>query len=386
MSELAKYIGNETEFPVLRNWDFYNHAGASPLPRVVADVMRKYVDDTESSAYLIGHRYADLDLIRAAAAKFINADASEIALLKNTAEGISIVARAINFRPGNRIVTATGEYPANVYPWMDAAERHELQLVMVPQSIGANGERFVPLERILDEASKPNTRIVTLSHVEFGTGQRHDLATIGKFCRERNIIFCVDAIQSLGAIPVDVKTMHIDYLAAGGQKWMLGPEGSAIFYCRKELIDRTPPLIVGAINVVNYMNYSEYDFTLQPTAGRFESGTYNMAGLAGMWASIEFLRSLGVDAISQRIKHLTDRLITGLRDKGYQIASPRNDDQWSGIVSFSSTKHDHNAIAKTLRKDHKTEVVVREGRLRASPHFYMTDAQIDRLTEHLPSH
>src|SRR4051794_29465903 len=112
MIDLGSYIGNETEFPVLVNWDFYNHAGASPLPRVVADAMRKYVDDTEAAGYLIGHRYGDLDHIRAAAAKFINADAGEIALLKNTAEGISIVARGVDFRPGDRIVTAAGEYPA----------------------------------------------------------------------------------------------------------------------------------------------------------------------------------------------------------------------------------------------------------------------------------
>jgi selenocysteine lyase/cysteine desulfurase len=351
---------------------------------MVADAMRKWVNETESSAYLIGHRYGDLDLIRASCAKFINAEKDEIALLKNTAEGISIVARGIDFKKGDRIVSAAGEYPANIYPWMDAAKRHELQLILVPETTGPSGERFVPLQAILDEAAKPNTRVVALSHVEFATGQRHDLATIGRFCRERGILFCVDAIQSLGALPVDVKTMSIDYLASGGQKWMLGPEGSALFYCRKDLIELTPPLVVGAINVINNTAFGHYDFTLQSTAGRFESGTYSMVGLAGMWATIEFLHSFGADAIAHRIKHLTDRLTAGLREKGYTIAGPREDAQWSGIVSFSSAKHDHAAITRTLRKDHKIEVVVREGRLRVSPHFYMTDEQIDRLIERLP--
>src|SRR6266480_4590623 len=177
MSDLEHYVGNKDEFPVLGHWDFFQHAGASPLPRVVADAMRKYVDETESSAYLIGNRYGDLDLIRAAAAAMINADADEIALLKNTAEGISTVARAIDWREGDRIVTAAGEYPANVYPWMDVARRHRLELVMVPEVIDADGTHQVPLEEILREAGHPRTRIVTLSHVEFATGQRHDLAT-----------------------------------------------------------------------------------------------------------------------------------------------------------------------------------------------------------------
>jgi len=386
MSDIANFIGNIEQFPILANWDFFQHAGASPLPKVVADAVRKYANDTEAAGYLIGSRYADLDKIRAAAANMINATADEIALLKNTAEGISIVARGLDFRPGDRIVTAAGEYPANVYPWMDAAQRHKLQLIFVPETVGPTGERSVPLDAILAEASKPQTRVLALSHVEFATGQRHDLATIGRFCRERNILFCVDAIQSLGALPVDVKTMSIDYLAAGGQKWLLGPEGAAIFYCRRELIEQTPPLIVGALNVINNQAYADYNYTLQPTARRFESGTYAMPSLAGLWASIELLHGLGSLAVSQRIKALTDHLITGLKNKGYPIASPRAADSWSGIVSFASPAHDPGQIVRTLRKDHHTEIALREGRLRVSPHFYNTQAQIDRLVAHLPGH
>ena len=386
MSDLARYVGNKEEFPVLANWDFFNHAGASPLPRVVADAVRKYANDTEAAAYLIGHRYGDLDHIRAAAAAMINADADEIALLKNTAEGISIVARGIDWRRGDRIVTAAGEYPANVYPWMDAAARHGLELVIVPEVTDADGVRQVPLQDILREAEQPRTRIVTLSHVEFATGQRYDLAAVGAFCRERGILFCVDAIQSLGALPVDVKAMNIDYLATGGQKWLLGPEGSAFFYCRRELIESTPPLVVGAISVINDLAYGDYDYTLKPTAKRFESGTYAMPSLFGLWESMRLLHSVGAEAISRRVQVLTDRLVAALRAKGYQVVSPREGDQWSGIVSVASPVHDHAAIARTLRKERQTEIVVREGRLRASPHFYNTEEQIDRLVENLPGH
>jgi selenocysteine lyase/cysteine desulfurase len=384
---LESLVGNAEEFPSLRRWDFFNHAGASPLPKVVADTLRQYVDDTESSAYLVGNRYAELPDIRATCARAINADADEIALLKNTAEGISIVAHAIDWKPGDRVVTAAGEYPANIYPWIATAVARGAELVIDPQQSGADGSRFVPIEDILREAAHDRTRLVTLSHVEYGNGQRFDLATIGAFCRERGIVFCVDAIQSLGAVPVDVKAMQVDYLAAGGQKWLLGPEGSALFYCRKELLDRTPPLVVGASNVANPTAFDRFDYTLAPSAARYESGTYNIAGCFAMRVALKLLfERAGGDAVSARIKLLTDRLVAGLRSRGYQVASPRGGDQWSGIVSFSSPLHDPAAVARTLRKEQRTEVVVREGRLRASPHFYQTGDHIDRLVEHLPAH
>jgi selenocysteine lyase/cysteine desulfurase len=383
---LTKYIGNLDEFPVLRKWDFFNHAGASPLPRVVADAVRKYVDETEAAAYLIGDRYGELDVIRAVAARIINAEPDEIALLKNTAEGLSIVAYAIDWRAGDRIVTAAGEYPANVYPWMEMCRRHGAELVFVPELEHADGTREVPLDAILREAAHPRTRVVTLSHVEFTTGQRHDLAAIGRFCRAQGKTFVVDAIQSCGAVPVDVKSFQCDYLATGGQKWMLATEGAAIFYCRRELLDRTPPLVVGAVNVKDFMNFDRYDYTLAPTARRFESGTYNLAGFRGLRAAMELLASADIEEVSRRLKHLGDRLITRLRDKGYGVASPRAGEQWSGIVSFASPVHDHEQVAKMLLEKHNTEKRVRGGRLRAAPHFYNTEEQLDRLVEHLPGH
>jgi selenocysteine lyase/cysteine desulfurase len=384
---IERYVGNVEEFPILANWDFFNHAGASPLPRVVADAMRKIIQDTERASYVEDHRYTDLGQIRAAAAGLINASEGEIALLKNTAEGISLVARgAVEWKPGDRAVIAAGEYPANVYPWMDLVGRHGVELVTVPEVTDAEGTRQVPLESIVREAGKPRTRIVSLSQVEYATGQRHDLAPIGKLCRERGILFCVDAIQSLGALPLDVKAMQIDYLACGGQKWLLGPEGAAFCYCRRELIEHTQPLDVGASSVINHLAYGDYDYTLKSDALRFESGSQNIVGHFGLLAAMRLLHGIGVDAISRRIKHLTDRLIEGVRAKGYKVLSPRGGERWSGIVCFTSPTHDHNAIARAMRKDHRTEIVVREGRLRVSPHFYNTDQQIERLVERLPGH
>jgi selenocysteine lyase/cysteine desulfurase len=381
---IESLIGNAEQFPVLRKWDFFNHAGVSPFPKVVADALRTFADEAERGAYLDTAWYTDLEALRVESAALINAHRDEIAFVKNTSEGLATVAKAIDWQFGDRIITTNVEYPANIYPWMDAARRSGAKLVMVPEIEDADGERVVPVEHILEEAAKPHTRMVTLSHVEFASGQRHDLARIGEYCRNNGILFCVDAIQTLGVVPVDVKKMHIDYLSADGHKWLLAPEAAGIFYCRRELLERTRPLSIGWLNVINPLDFGNYDFTLKSDAGRFESGSYNVAGLLGLRASIKLLTGAGIDNVFDRIKVLTDRLIAGLRTKHYRVLSPRGFGQWSGIVSFATDRVPHRDIVLKLKKEHNTEIALRESRLRASAHFYNTEEQIDRLIEHLP--
>ncbi|HEV2295613.1 MAG TPA: aminotransferase class V-fold PLP-dependent enzyme [Tepidisphaeraceae bacterium] len=386
MSDLADTIGNAEMFPVLRRWNFFNHAGVSPIPRAAADALHNFAEEAAGGAYLGTSWYPDLDKLRALAARLINAERDEIALVKNTSEGISIVANGLEWQRGDRIVTTAVEYPANVYPWMEVVRSRGAQLVMVPEETGHGGSRAVPLEQILHEAADPRTRIVTLSHVEFASGQRQDLAQIGAFCRATGKLFNVDAIQSIGAVPVDVKAMNIDYLSADGHKWMLGPEGAGIFYCRRELIERTRPLMLGAMNVINPLEYGSYDYTLKPDAGRFECGSMSLASFFSLKASLDMIESIGIANIALRVKLLTDRLVSRLVRKGYAVVSPRQGQQWSGIVSFASPNHTHEPIVRTLRRHHHTEIALREGRMRASPHFYNTEEQIDRLVDLLPEH
>jgi selenocysteine lyase/cysteine desulfurase len=261
---------------------------------------------------------------------------------------------------------------------------------MIDEETDANGARHVPTEKILEQAKHPKTKIVALSHVEFASGQRHDLTRIGEFCRKSGILLCVDAIQSLGVLPLDVKAMNIDYFSADGHKWLLGPEGAGVFYCRRELIERTRPLMVGWMNVVDALNYGNYNFTLRADAGRFECGSHNVMGLLALKASVDMLNAVGTGKIAQRLRELGDMLIEGLALKGYHLLSPRDKWQWSGIVSFATRKPnpdaEHHRIFKTLRKQQQTEIAVREGRLRVSPHFYNTEEQIARLIERLPTH
>jgi selenocysteine lyase/cysteine desulfurase len=382
---IESLIGNSEAFPILRQWDFFNHAGVCPLPKVAANALRKYAQQAEESAYIDTGWYREIEKLRGSAAKLLNAHSDEIAFVKNTSEGIATVANGIDWRASDRIVTTAIEYPANIYPWMDVAARCGVELVMVGEK-DLSGRRTVPMDELLREIQHPRTRLVALSHVEFASGQRHDLAPIGKICREHGKLFCVDAIQSLGILPVDVQDMNIDYLSADGHKWLLGPEGAGIFFCRRELLAKTRPLIVGWMNVINQDEYGSYDFTLKSDARRFECGSYTVATLLSLKAAVDLLLQVGIDPIAQRIKTLTDHLIGGLESKGYSIISPRDADQWSGIVSFTSSRHDHNQIWRELRQTQKTEIAVREGRLRCSPHFYNTDEQIDRLIARLPGH
>lgn len=374
-------IGNPQEFPILDRWAFFNHAGVTPLPRRSAAAIVKYAGQATEDAYLEGGWYRQIEELRGTAAQLINAAPAEIAMVKNTSEGLSIVAGGIDWHEGDRIVTTAIEYPSNVYPWIDLQQRKGVELIRVEEMESAGGVRQVPLERILAAADHPRTRMISLSHVEYGSGQRHDLAAVGRFCRARDIRFCVDAIQSMGVLPIDVQAMHIDYLSADGHKWMLGPEGAGIFFCRKDLIAQTHPLLIGWNSVARAQDYDHIDFTLRDDAARFECGTHNVPGLLGLKASIDLIAAVGVDQIWQRVRALTDELAGGLAQRGFVVGSPRSEGQASGIVSFTRPGLDVAAVARKLKKRHRTELAVRAGRLRCSPHFYNTSGQIRQLLD-----
>lgn len=383
-NDIQHMVGNAEEFPVLRDWHFFNHAAVSPIPHSAAQAIRRYAAQAETQAYIDSGWYRDVEKLRELAGGLINAQKEEIAFVKNTSEGLATVANGLRWRRGDRVVTTSVEYPANIYPWMDLAERYGVELVKVSEQTSVDGRRRVPLERILEEAAHPNTRLVSLSHVEFASGQRHDLATIGASCRENGKLFCVDAIQSVGMVKVDVQAMKIDFLSADGHKWMLGPEGAGIFYCRRDLLGQVRPLVVGWLNVINAMQFGSYDFTLRSDSGRFESGSHNIPGLLALKASVELLGSAGIEAIEARIRLLTDRVVEAVSEKGYEVISPRGEGEWSGIVSFVSPRHDHEEIVRRLHQEHRIEIIQREGRLRCSPHFYNTEEQLEGLVNALP--
>jgi selenocysteine lyase/cysteine desulfurase len=263
---------------------------------------------------------------------------------------------------------------------MDLQQRFGVNLVLAPEREGR-----IEIDDLLS-AITPRTRMVAISHVEYASGYVNDIATLGRFCRERNILLLVDAIQSCGVLPVDVKAMNIDFLSADGHKWMLGPEGAGMFFCRRDLLTSVRPE-VGWMNVVNAQNYGDIDFTLRTDAKRFECGSYNIPGLLAFGAALEVLEAVGMSTVTARVLGLTQRLCDGLAGKGYHVVSSRRAGEASGIVSFvgrpGSVGRNHHAVIAALEKQ-RICIVEREGRLRASPHFYNTPEQIDRLIAALP--
>ena len=367
------------EFPVTKNYNFQNHAGVAPLSRRAAGAVRTYATEAEADAY-VGHAwYQHAETVRQSCATLINANPDEIAFTKNTTEGLGFLANGLKWMTGDNVISTNVEFPANVYPWMALQSRG----VQFKQVIEENGR--IPTESII-EAIDSRTRVVTISAVQFASGYRSDLAAIGEACQDKGVILCVDAIQALGILPIDVQAMHIDVLATDGHKWLCGPEGAGFFYCRKELLGHVKPSSVGWICMKNAEDYGNYEFEFRDDARRFDSGSYNLVGLMGLGASVDLLLEIGIDRIWSHVRALTDRLVDGVRDKGYRVISSRRKDEASGIVAFISDLHDHHEIQRHLQQEYRLVIAVREGRLRSSPHLYNTSEEIDQLVELLPRH
>lgn len=364
-------------FPILRELDFFNHAGVAPLSGPAAAAMRAYADHAASRAYVDSGWYRTAVHVKALAARLIHARGPhEIAFVPNTSTGLALVARGIDWVPGDNVIITSVEYPANRYPWVDL-HRQGVEVIEVAQSSDGRIDAAEVADAITDR-----TRLVSLSHVQYASGYRVDLKPISDMVHQVRGYLCVDAIQSVGVLPVDVQAMGIDFLAADGHKWMLGPEGCGIFYCHEDLAPLLHPGVVGWMNMVDAQNYGDYRYEFQPDARRFEPGSYNIAGILGLGASLDLLLDLGIDEVWRRVEALTTRLCDGLASRGYRIFSPRDQPgERSGIVAWlPKPGQDPKRLVGDLERQ-GIILAVREGRLRASPHFYNTPEQIDRLLE-----
>jgi cysteine desulfurase/selenocysteine lyase len=362
------------QFPVTRRWAFFDHAAVAPLPAPAVAALRDYADDLAANGIAVVGRWIDrVKEVRGLAARLLNADTAEVAFIKNTSEGVGLVAEGFPWLTGDNVVIAAEEYPANQYPWMNQAHRG-VELRSVP----SRGNRIMTDD--IRAAIDSRTRIVSLSFVEFASGFRNDLDAIGNLCRERGVYFFVDAIQGLGVLPLDVRTSPIDFLAADSHKWLLGPEGIGVFWIRRDLLDLLHPIGVGWNSVVDCYNFSKIDFRLRPTAERWEGGAPNVAGVHAMGASLEMLLNIGVPALDERIRMLTDYLCDCSASARLEIFSSRAAGEKSGIVSLLAPGRDPAALKRRCRQ---AGVIVndRAGRLRLSPHAYNTTEEIDRFFE-----
>jgi selenocysteine lyase/cysteine desulfurase len=361
-------------FPVTRHWAFFDHAAVAPLPAPAVNALREYAEDLATNGAAGHSRWTSrIKEVRGLAARLLNADPAEIAFIKNTSEGISFVAEGFPWKPGDNVVIATEEYPANQYPWMNQACRG-VEVRTVP----SRGSRIVvdDIRAAIDE----RTRVVSLSFVEFASGFRNDLDAIGAMCRQRGVYFFVDAIQGLGVLPLDVQRSPIDFLAADSHKWLLGPEGIGLFWLRRDLIDLLHPIDVGWKSVVDCYNFSKIEFRLKPGADRWEGGAANVGGVHAMGASLDLLLSAGVAALESHIMELTDYLCDRAASAGLEVFSSRLPAEKSGIVSLYTPGRDPATLKRRCR-DAGVIVNERSGRLRLSPHAYNTADEIERFLD-----
>jgi len=374
----------KAEFPILEELTFLNHAGVAPISGRAADALRWYAEQAATRAYFEGGWYQRATQVRVAAATLIGAASPrEIAFIPNTSTGLSTVAKGLDWRRGDNVVTSI-EFPANRYPWEDLRRFGVEVIEVAPQADGR-----VDVEDVT-EAITDRTRVVSISHVQYSSGFRIDLRPISQMAHRAGGLLCVDAIQSVGVLPVDVREMGIDFLAADGHKWMLGPEGCGILYVREDLIATLHPNVVGWLGMVNAQDYGNYRFEFAPDSRRFEPGSFNIPGILAMGASIDLLLEIGIEEISSSVHHLTTVLCAGLAAKDYRVFSPRDaEGERSGIVTFDPPYPDTRltpAPAQIVADLEQQGIVIaaREGRLRARPHFYNTEEQMERLVEALP--
>ena len=360
------------QFPVTKNKVFLNHAAQSPLPKPVVDAIGKYTNEflnfgtTSTGTNDDGKPYF---------ARLIGARPEEIALIENTSMGLNIVANMLHYPPGSKIVTTDLEYPSVVYPWLRKGLGVKLHYVK-------NVDGKVLLDD-MEKAVDDKTVAAAISHVEYSNGFRHNLRVLSEIVHEHGAYLIVDAIQSVGTMPIDVKRDDVDFLMASCYKWLLSPPGAAYLFVKDELIEKFEPPFVGWASVDQQVfetvdPWDIWSLSLSKTASRFQIGTSSIISLVGATVAMKMLLDFGTENIQRRIKKLTDHLIGSVEDLGLKLQTPQEKPCRSGIVNFRI-----NRPKKLADRLNKKGIVVsaRSNGIRVAPHYYNTEQEVDRLME-----
>jgi len=362
------------QFPITKNKVFLNHAAQSPLPKPVADTVRRFADDfsnfgTTSIEWNEGGKPFF--------AKLIGAKQEEIAFVENTSVGLNIAANVLNYPRGSKIVTTDLEYPSVVYPWLRKSLGVKVHYVK-----NTDGKILIEdMEKAIDD----KTVAVAVSHVEYVNGFRHDLRVLSEIAHEHGAYLIVDAIQSAGAMQIDVKKDDVDFLTTACYKWLLSPPGAGYLYVKGELIEKFEPPFVGWASVKQEV-FETLDFwdiwnlRLSETASRFEVGSPSFISLTGAAEALKMLLNCGIENVERRILKLTDHLMEAVKNLGLMLQTPQERQYRSGIVLCKVDKP--KELTEKLRQK---EIIVsaRAHGLRVSPHFYNTEEEIDKLMEEI---
>lgn len=355
-------------FPVTRHLIYFNHAAVGPLSTRAAEAMERHARDQRDFGALHWRAwYAEYDRLRESAARLIGARPDEIAILKNTSEGLSFVAEGLEWQEGDNVVTTGYEFPSNWTPWKRLEQR---------------GVACRVAERPTLEAIAPHvdwhTRVVTVSSVAFHNGFVAELDAIGAFCATRDILFCVDAIQSIGVLPIDVRKSQISFLAADGHKWMCGPEGAALFYVANERRDTLRVIENGWTNIEREGKFLGCGTEWLEDSRRFEAGSLNTNGIYGLRAALDLLLEIGMGEVSRRALHVARTLAEGLESIGWRVESPRP--VASPIVAATPPDAEKSLLWWHRQLEEANIVTApREGMIRFSPHFYNDAAEVEKV-------
>ena len=368
---MADFNRYRSEFPITERCTFMNHAAISPIStRVISTVESLFREFSDYGSEYYPRWAERIEEVRRLFAGLVHGDPDEIAFVTNTSEGLSAVAAGMDWKEGDGVLIARPDFPANIYPWINL-QRKGVRV----HHFERKGGRF-SIEDV-DKALSPGTRLVSVSSVDFATGFLCDLEALGEFCRRKGLLFCVDAIQSLGLIPIDVKKYGIHFLASGGHKWLLSAMGCGCLFVSKDVDHLVHPVQVGWKSVVREEEFFQIQFDLKPDALRFEPGTMNVAGIYALGAALELLMEVDVEKAYAHVMALTDLLYEGLKERKVRIVTPMGANERSGILSFippSDPKPLHIFLSKEMIR-----VSLRNQMIRLSPHFYNNKDDIERF-------
>lgn len=361
------------QFPVLQEQLYLNHAGVAPTSLRVAAAVKEWMDDLVHHG--IRHERgweARVEGIRQQAARLLGATAGEIAFVRNTSHGLGLVAEGLDWKPGDEVAVATSlEYPSNVYPWLHLRDRGVTVREIEVREGGVTPEA-------VEAALTPRTRLVAVSSVQFATGYRTDLDALGALCERAGVLLCVDGIQSVGCVPVDVKKSRIHFLSADSHKWMLGISGIGLLYVDAAVLPRLRPVLVGWRSTKDLWNFNSSRFEPRDEAAKLEEGSHAYTGIYALGAAIDLLLEVGPPEIEARIRELLTRADVGLRALGCDVGPAP--EHRAGILTFLPPGGEARALYNHL-SEKNVSVSLRRGRVRVSPHFYNRPEDMDRLVE-----
>ncbi len=375
---LADESLRQQEFPVTRDKVFLGHAGVCPLPRCVTEAVSNYAREagTGDQEHFIWPGVIEDG--RKLGAQLLHCQPEEVAFVGPTSLSLSLIASGLKFRKGDNILIYFDDYPSNVYPWLALAERGVEVRLMNTRGLG----QIRPMD-VMGQVDE-NTKLVALASCHFISGHRLDINAIGKYLRSRGILFCLDAIQTLGAFPTTVE--YVDLLAADAHKWLLGPCGAGLLYVRREVQAQFTPPIYGWHNVRCPDYVAQETITFRNDARKYEAGTHNLLGVVGLMAAMKMLLEVGVDNIARELRRKREFLVPALQARGFAVLNAEATPESGGsITSFFSPGNNLTAlharlsaanVLTSLRTDRAGQKYIR-----LSPHFYNTDAELQRLVE-----